>query len=310
MMRLFAAALAFGLSLSALQVTPAQAEDRGYLGHGRLITNDVLGDGYDRWRTGSVALSYLWGPDWQGQRPDAFGQMLELRFNAEILGPENLFTPAAGDRPYAQAFTMGLHSHFMAGEAEVALGGDVTVTGPQLGFDDVQEVFHDALGGRDPSPATKAAQISNDVHATAVMEMGRTYRFRAGGTALRPFVEARVGVETMVRAGADVMFGGLGQGGLMLREPVTGQLYKAIDDDTKGLKFVLGGDVAYVADSIFLPSSRGYRLTDTRNRLRAGVHWEGAKGSKLFYGVTWLDKEFKAQRETQVVGSVRLDLKF
>lgn len=310
MTRLFAAVMATALALTGLASSSAQAESgRQYLGHGRLITNDVIGDGFDRWRTGSIALSYLWGPEWQGQRPDAFGQMLELRFNAEIMGPENLVAPAAGDRPYTQALTMGVHSHFMAGAAEVALGADVTVTGPQLGFDDVQETLHDVMGGRDPSPVTTAGQIGNDVHATAVMEMGRTYRV-GSGTGLRPFVEARLGAESMVRAGADVMFGGLGQGGLMLREPVTGQLYKAIDDRTHGLSFVLGGDVAYVDDSAFLPSSRGYRLTDTRNRLRAGVHWESAKGTKLFYGVTWLDKEFKAQREAQVVGSVRLDLKF
>lgn len=309
MTRLFAAVMATVVALTGLATKSVLAEERQYIGHGRLITNDVLGDGYDRWRTGSVALSYVWGPEWQGQRPDAFGQMLELRFNAEILGPENLATPAVGDRPYAQAFTMGLHSHFMAGAAEVALGADVTVTGPQLGFDDVQEALHDVMGGRDPSPATKAGQIGNDVHAAAVMEVGRTYRV-GPGTGLRPFVEARLGGESMVRAGADVMFGGLGQGGLMLREPVTGHLYKAVDDQTHGLTFVLGGDLAYVADSVFLPSNRGYRLTDTRNRLRAGVHWESAKGSKLFYGVTWLDKEFKAQREAQVVGSVRLDLKF
>ena len=310
MTRLFAAVLVTALALTGLASSSAQAETgRQYLGHGRLITNDVLGDGYDRWRTGSVALSYLWGPEWQGQRAQTFGQMLELRFNAEILGPENLMAPAVGDRPYAQAFTMGVHSHFMAGAAEVALGADVTVTGSQLGFDDVQEALHDVLGGLDPSPATKAGRIGNDVHATAVMEVGRTYRF-ASGTSLRPFVEARFGVESMVRAGADVMFAGLGQGGMMLREPVTGQLYKAIDDQTHGLTFVLGGDVAYVEESAFLPSSRGYRLSDTRNRLRAGVHWESDKGSKLFYGITWLDKEFKAQRESQIVGSVRLDLKF
>ena len=309
MTRLFAAVMATACALTGLTMTPAQAEGRPYLGHGRLITNDVLGDGYDRWRTGSVALSYVWGPEWQGKRPDAFGRMLELRFNAEILGPENLAFPAAGDRPYAQMLTVGVHSHFMAGAAEVALGADVTVTGPQLALDDIQDSLHDVLGGLDASPATKAAQIGNDVHATAVMEMGRSYRVGTG-TTLRPFVEARLGTESMLRAGGDVMFGGLGQGGLMLREPVTGQLYKAIDDDTNGLKFVLGGDVAYVSDSIFLPSSLGYRLTDTRNRLRAGVHWESAKGSKLFYGVTWLDKEFEAQRESQVVGSVRLDLKF
>jgi hypothetical protein len=309
MTRLFAAVMATACALIGLTMKPAQAEGRQYLGHGRLITNDVLGDGYDRWRTGSVALSYLWGPKWQGRRPDVFGQMLEFRFNAEILGPENLAFPAPGDRAYAQALTMGLHSHFMAGTAEVALGADVTVTGSQLGFDNIQESLHDALGGLDPSPATKAAQIGNDVHATAVMEMGRGYRI-GSGTTLHPFVEARFGAESMVRAGADVLFGGLGAGGLMLREPVTGILYKAIDDQTDGLSFVLGGDVAYVTNSIFLPSSRGYRLTDTRNRLRAGVHWESTKGSKLFYGVTWLDKEFKAQQEAQVVGSVRLDLKF
>lgn len=309
MTRLFVTVLITALAMTGLATTPAQAEGRQYLGHGRLITNDIIGDGYDRWRTGSIALSYLWGPEWQGQRPDGFGQMLELRFNAEILGPENLAAPAPGDRPYAQMLTLGLHSHFMAGQAEVALGADVTVTGSQLGLDTMQEALHDVLGGLDPSPAVKAAQIGNDVHATAVMEMGRTYRLGAG-TGLRPFVEARLGAESMLRAGADVMFAGLGQGGLMLREPVTGQFYNAIDDKTEGLTFVVGGDLAYVADSIFLPSSRGYRLSDTRNRLRAGVHWEGAKGSKLFYGVTWLDKEFKAQRESQVVGSVRLDLKF
>jgi hypothetical protein len=309
MMRLFSAVLITALALTGLATDPTQAGERQYLGHGRLITNDVLGDRYDRWRTGSVALSYLWGPAWQGQRPGRLGQMLELRFNAEILGPENLAVPAPGDRPYAQMLSLGLHSHFMAGQAEVALGADVTVTGSQLDLDTVQEALHDVLGGLDPSPATKAGQIGNDVHATAVMEMGRTYRLGAG-TGLRPFVEARLGTESMLRAGADVMFGGLGQDGLMLRDPASGTLYKAIDDSTQGLKFVLGGDVAYVADSIFLPSSRGYRLSDTRNRLRAGVHWEGAKGSKLFYGVTWLDKEFKAQREPQIVGSVRLDLKF
>ena len=309
MTRLFAAVLVTALALTGLTANSAQAEGRQYLGHGRLITNDVIGDGDDRWRTGSIALSYLWGPEWQGQRPAGFGRMLELRFNAEIMGPENLALPAPGDRPYAQALTIGLHSHFMAGASEVALGADVTITGPQLGFDDVQEVLHDGLGGRDPSPAVLAGQIGNDLHATAVMEMGRTYRL-GRGTGLRPFVEARLGAESMLRAGADVLFGGLGQGGLMLREPVTGQFYKAIDDRGEGLGFVLGGDVAYVADSVFLPSGRRYRLSDTRNRLRAGLHWESAGGSKLFYGVTWLDKEFKSQREAQVVGSVRLDLKF
>ena len=72
---------------------------------------------------------------------------------------------------------------------------------------------------------------------------------------------------------------------------------------------IFGADIAHVEHSVFLPASRGYTLTDSRQRVRAGVHWQ-AKASSVFYGVTWLSKEFVGQREAQAVGSVRFDIRF
>jgi hypothetical protein len=126
---------------------------------------------------------------------------------------------------------------------------------------------------------------------------------------LRPFLEGRAGVETLVRAGVDLTIGDVGRGGLMTRDPVTGQRYRTIAGDFSGFAFVMGGDVASVADSIYLPSSSGVEARDLRSRLRAGVHWQGSQMA-VFYGVTWMGKEFRGQEEGQLLGSIRLDLNF
>jgi hypothetical protein len=39
----------------------ADAGPREKLGYGRLVTNDYFGDGSDRWRTGSISSSRIWG---------------------------------------------------------------------------------------------------------------------------------------------------------------------------------------------------------------------------------------------------------
>ena len=49
----------------------AAAQDRVTLGWGRLLTNDLLGDGRDRWRTGSYTLSRVRGPAWGGSLSSA-----------------------------------------------------------------------------------------------------------------------------------------------------------------------------------------------------------------------------------------------
>ncbi|MFY9238485.1 MAG: hypothetical protein WAO78_06395 [Roseovarius sp.] len=116
--------------------------------------------------------------------------------------------------------------------------------------------MHDAIGGRDLSSGVRRNQIGDGVNPTGVFEMARTLRF--GGTGqVRPFVEARAGVETLVRVGADVNFGGFAQDTLLVRDPVTGHRYQTIGNDLTGFSFMMGADIAHVEDSEFLTESRG-----------------------------------------------------
>lgn len=288
---------------------PAVAQERG-LHYGLLVTNDSLGDGHDRWRTGSFASSLAFAPGWSGVLPRGFGRLWELRINGEVIGPENLATPAPRDRVYAQAVSFGLHTHYQSRAIEYALGADLVVTGPVTRLDHLQEAFHDVLGGRDPSPAVKAAQVGDDIDATLVFEAGRA--FRLGGTArLRPFVEARAGVETLLRAGADLTLGRFGQGGLLVRAPVSGHRFSVIEGGPyQGLSMMLGADLAHVANSEFFPSRGTVRHKETRARARAGMHWRSHAGTSVFYGLTWLDQEYASQHEDQFVGSLQLRVKF
>ncbi len=237
MIRLIASALCVLFLIDSA----AMAQDRVRLGYGRLVTNDLIGDGHDRWRTASVASSRVWGPDWTGSAPGGFGQLLELRLGAEIISPENIATPAAGDRPYAGSISVGLHTHFQTALAEFALGGDLVFTGPQTQLDDFQDFVHDAIGGRDLSSGVRRNQIGNDL---------------------------------------------------------------------TGFSFMMGADIAHVEDSEFLTESGGFELSDARSRVRAGMHYQSAEGHRAFYGLTWLDKEFKGQQDSQIVGSVRLHISF
>ena len=292
------------LLLTALGLAqPASARER--LGYGRLISNDFIGEGQDRWRSGAVASSRVWGPAWDGQLPDRAGDLLELRFLGQIIAPENLEAPAPGDRDYATALSFGLHSHFDLGGYETAVGGDLVITGEETGLPDLQDALHDVLGVAGPSEATRAAAVASGVHPTLVLESGRS--FSAGPAQLRPFVEGRLGDETLLRAGIDISFGAIGQGELLVRDPVTGQRYRVVQDDgARGTSFVLGGDIAHVSSSIYLSDTE---LREERSRLRAGMHWQGDTMSG-FYGLTWMGEEFSGQDEGQVIGSVRMKFEF
>ncbi|MBR9762461.1 MAG: lipid A deacylase LpxR family protein [Rhodobacteraceae bacterium] len=305
MRSLSAAGTTFILLTALLAGLASPVVAREKLGYGRLISNDVLGDGRDRWRTGSVASSRVWGPSWTGSLPDTPGDLLELRFLGQIIGPDDLNSPAPGDRRYATALSLGLHSHFDLGGLETAIGGDLVMTGEETGLPDFQDALHDLLGVEGPSDGTRAAAVASGLHPTLVLESGRS--FAAGRTELRPFVEGRVGDETLLRAGLDISFGQLGRGELLVRDPVTGQRYRVVrDEGARGASFVMGGDIARVASSIYLSDGE---LQEERSRLRAGMHWQGARSSG-FYGLTWMGEEFSGQDEGQLIGSVRLKFEF
>lgn len=333
MIRLFAVALTATFALAPAAHSQSYDADAGYdpdasygaepvyaapanygtpgrvvLGHGRLTNNDLLGDLDDRWQTGSVSSSRVVGRNWSGMLPDRPFDILEYRLSGQIIAPENMRTPDPEDRPWAGALSLGLHTHFMRGPVEMSMGGDLVVTGPQTGLGDLQTFVHDAIGEQPASRSVLSNQIENGVHPTLVLEAANSIPM-GGQSVLRPFGEARAGVETLVRAGFDLTIGSVGQGELLVRDSVTGQRYRAVTDSVPGFSFVMGGDIAYVDSSVFLPSGHGYDLSNTRTRARAGLHWQG-QSNAMFYGFTWMSKEFDTQPEGQVLGSVRLDLRF
>lgn len=297
--------LALALDLSA---GAAQAQERVTLGWGRMFTNDGLGDGHDRWRTGAYTVSRLRGPSWSGSLPGTFGEILEFRARAEIISPSTLSNPPPGDRRYAGVLTLGMHSHFESMGLETSLGVDLAVTGPQTGLGRLQDRLHDLLGVAQPQVLDN--QIGDAFYPTLVFEAGRS-RPLVEAVTLRPFVAAQAGIETWVRLGADMTFGRFGQNALMLREATTGQRYRAISGDhIPGLTFTLGGDIAHVWDSALLPGGGAAVRKDTRERLRAGLAWQSAGGFSAFYGLTWLSEEFDGQGEGQLLGALTLNLRF
>ena len=289
--------------LMLLTAAPAAAQSRDGIGNGRLFDNDMLGDGHDRWRTGSFVFSHLRAPRPYDRTAQPFGALLEYRFRSEIIAPYR----RNGDRPYAGVLSLGLHTHFGQGDTQFSLGGDVMAIGPQTGLADFQRGFHSTFGLRRPK-TQNALPDQFAIHTTAearqTIHLGDT-------TTLRPFIEGQTGAEDLIRAGADLILGSaVGQRDLLLRDVVTGQLYRGTQDDAQGISFVLGGDVAAAGDSLYLPDSQGAAPRETRTRARAGVHWQPVPGLALFYGATYLGPEFKGQDESQVVGSLKLNFNF
>ncbi|MCO6383398.1 MAG: DUF2219 family protein [Vannielia sp.] len=294
------------LTALASLAAPAQAAERALLGWGRLFTNDVLGDGYDRWRTGAYSVSIAYGPDWQGVAPDRFGQLLEFRLRSELIAPQSLTNPPAGDRRFAAALTFGVHSYSKLGEADLRAGVDLTFTGPQTGLGELQNAIHKSFGLAETT--VLGNQIPNNAYASFSAELSRELSF--GNARLRPFLEVQAGVESYARAGADLTFGSYGRGAMMARDITTGHRYQVIrSDEDRGFSFLVGGDIAKVYSSEYLPEEDGYMLTDTRTRLRAGMNWQG-ENAGLFYGLTYLSEEFEAQPEGQFVGALQLRLFF
>ncbi|MGH1577317.1 lipid A-modifier LpxR family protein [Planktotalea sp.] len=296
------------VSIAAFLPSLASSGEIVQLGYGRLINNDFLGDLKDRGQTGSYVASRIYGEAWAGKLPSRFGEFLEFRLQADIKSPDNLVNPAPGDRPFAGSVTAGLHTHFQRAHLEYSLGAELVATGPQTRLDQFQTALHDGIGVAPPSLATRNAQIGNKIYPGGVVEVGRTFSFGERAH-LRPFVEARAGVEMLARVGVDFEFGELTGNDLMVRDGITGQRYRTILLGEGGVSFVMGVDTAIVAQSEYLPTSLGFTLTDHRDRARAGLIWQG-KTSHGFFGVTYLGREYTSQASEQVVGSIRLALKF
>lgn len=308
MPRAFFAVLPVIASALLLAATPTilSAQETLTLGFGRLFTNDAIGDGKDRWRTGSYTVSMIRGAGWDGMLPEHIGDLLEYRFSSEIIAPANLNAPSPADRRYVGALAAGVHAHFGRRATQIRLGADLVAVGPQTGIAALQREAHKLFGMSGTSSVS--GQLPNHIYPAVSAEMGKTYAI--GTSRLRPFAEAQAGVETYVRVGGDLTIGSFGQGAMMLRDPVTGQRFTGIRGDAAaGVSFTFGGDVARVFDSAYLPEAGAVTASKSRSRLRAGVSWRG-ESSDIFYGVTRLNQEFKGQASGQTLGSLRLHIRF
>lgn len=297
---LFAAGFA-----ACAMISPAMAQERFAIGNGRLFTNDYLGDGEDRWRTGSYVYSHVRSRSAYDGSASGFGNIIEYRFRGEIIAPRAGIGDA-GDRPYVGALSFGAHTHFGVGNMHASFGADLTAVGPQTGIDDFQNSFHDALSL--PTP-TQANQLADAVFLSTTAEVSETLTL-GNGIILRPFAQAQSGVEDMLRVGGDVLIGTVARSDLMLRDVVTGQLYRGTQSPGNGVSYVFGADFAAVGGSVYLPQDQGYVASETRTRARAGVHYQPSDDISFFYGVTYLSEEYEGQPEGQVVGSLKLNFNF
>lgn len=293
------------LFLAILLALPlaAPAQDMQILGFGRLFNNDRIGDGGDKWRSGSYQFSLIRGREWTGDLPDRPFAIQEFRFRSEIIAPRT----DSIDRPYVGALSVGVHTHFGLGPLDASLGADVTAIGPQTGISALQEQFHEIFSI--PDPKGTESQLENAVHFSGTTELNWPVRLSDTVT-VRPFAEGQAGVETLVRLGADVIVGQVGHSDLLLRDPVTGQLIRGVEGEALGVSLVAGADYARVQGSIYLPEERGVTPTDERYRARAGVHLQLAPLVSVFYGATYLSEEFVGQDGGQIVGGLKLNFNF
>lgn len=282
---------------------PVASEEAQTLGFGRLFNNDRIGDGGDKWRTGSYQLSVIRGPEWSGALPSRPLVIREYRLRTEIITPRG----ASQDRPYVGALSAGFHTHLSLGAAGASIGADVTAIGPNTGVSALQDQFHDLFSI--PGPYGTDTQLDNAVHLSGTAELNWPVRV-SGNVTLRPFAEAQAGVETLGRVGADIIVGQVGHTDLLVRDPVSGQLIRGVEDITTGLSAVAGADWARVESSVYLPADRGVTPRQERYRVRAGLHWQIAPMASFFYGATYLSEEFVEQGAGQVIGGLKLNFNF
>lgn len=279
---------------------PAAAWD--HAGGAWLLVNDAFADRHDRWRTHSLQAGWLYARAPGGPGPD----LVELRFSTQLITPANLAIPAPDDRPLVGVHAVGLHGYWLAGDMALQLGAELAGTGPWTGYADLLDAIHPTR--QEPVDSVIDGQIDDALVPSVHLGASRGVAM-APGVWLHPFAEARAGTETLARLGADLLIGAGGAGALPVRDKVTGFLIPATAAAATGAAFMVGLDGAFVAASRYLPERDGLEIENPRLRARAGAFWRGAR-TQLFYGVTWLGKEFTAQPEAQIVGAIQFGFRF
>ncbi|WP_339113237.1 lipid A-modifier LpxR family protein [Thioclava sp. GXIMD2076] len=303
--RLIAGLLAAYAGLAA----PACSENASgfqYLGWSRFQYNDLIGDGHDRWQSGGISVSVLAGREPEATLPAQPFALWEFRLSGAVIAPQSLTRPAAQDRRYVSRSELSARSYFEQGGWQGMVGFGLVGIGPDTLPGKVQKELHDLLDQPDPS-AAQDDQLGDEIWPMVAAEL--RYPVDLGPqTRLVPFVSGKSGDEDLLTAGVDLLINAP-QPMLWLRDDTLGRLYMGLGDKyTGGTTFGLGADVTHVGHSNLFPEG-GVEAEDTRYRLRAFVShsWDTMR---LSYGATWLSEEYVGQPEGQVVGDLRLDIRF
>ncbi len=291
-----------------LSAGSASASEFRLLGRATLFTNDYLGDGYDRWRSGSYSRSLFFGKSWDGDLSSR--KIFEMRLRGELIAPSNTSAPPArGERPFVGIVAFGTARHLRFRKTDIRAGAEIVAIGPQTGIAKFVRNAHRIIGFEAPLATT--GQLGNDLIPTANIETARMLRLGNGvGFELRPFVEAQSGAEGFIRTGVDAFFGQGMAGNLITRDVVTGHIMTAVSmKGMAGLTPMIGVDVTRVYNSYYLPRSSGLAFKKWRVRVRGGVRSQGYDRD-VFMGLSWLSPEYEGQPQGQVLGSLSVDHRY
>lgn len=293
--RLVLAALTLG---AATQGTAQDATPKlTGLGQVGLFTNDYLGDGHDRWRSGSKWESYV--------LPSRVVEAWEFRWRTEIISPWK--RSSATDRQYVDGIGLAGFAHLSYGNLNTRVGAESLWVGPQTGLAALQKRVHAIVGtDRLHDPDGPGVSRIGD-QWLGMMSAETSYEWRVGrNVLLRPYGGVQMGYETFSRAGVDVVIGAATQAPIWVRDPASGALMPITTDRTAGLSVIGGADITHVRQSDLL---QGVTPEGQRHRARLGLQWQGQRAT-IFAGQAWLSPEFVGQSEGQRIGLLSLSLSF
>jgi hypothetical protein len=301
MNKLFSASI---LTVMALSATTANAEKT----RSSFFTNDYIGDGHDRWRSGGYTLSY-------GFEGDKIGTPFNIQLRSEIISAWGSSKQADDDdRLYVGAIGIGAFVTKRYGFTDINFGGEILAIGDQTGVAKFQGAFHDLIGisgGYNPGEQPHS-HLADAFTGTLSAEAAMNY-YIGSNTLVRPFVAGQYGYETFLRAGADVVIGNMSNADRWLRDPVSGFIQPSSSQKSNYMgdySLVAGFDVTTISESTFFPDHGDVELEPMRIRSRLGLQKGIGNKISIFYGATHLTKEFSTQYEGQTVGTISIEYLF
>lgn len=294
------------LILVAIMSSQVFAEGRAaYRGEVGSFVNDFIGDGHDRWHTGSYQKSY-YSQGYQLGWVDG----IELRSRSQIVTPWSPSKQKDGDRPYSTAIGVGGFAHGHLAGFETRIGGEVILLGDGTGLETLQRTIHDGMGmgnSFDPN-RSDIDQVDNGLTSRFDIEIARTLR-TSEFSMIRPYTEVTFGGDQYNTIGTDVIIGPLASASIWTRDVVTGRLLTPQVNEIRGVSIVAGLDARSARSSIHLPEGARVNIEPMQFRARIGMQ-SSSSFANIFIGQARLSEDFVGQTDSQRVGMLSISFSF